>query len=168
MRHSWDALCWAVIITGLLIACSKKPKSTPSPAPEKDNGSVETAIADGGRGWTLEDMGMQKSRVVSVEFTPVYFGLNSAALKPQDVLHTLVDEVPSYRACHIQGHACPLGSTEYNLALGHHRAQSVVNYLRSAGVRTGFRITSYGEERPETHEPADYAVNRRVVVECEK
>ena len=49
----------------------------------------------------------------------------------------------------VEGHADERGSTEYNLALGQRRAESVRNYLANYGIGAD-RVTtlSYGEERP--------------------
>lgn len=159
------------LVICFLFACSKKPAPTPpGPAPEKDYGSEDAMIADGSRGRDLSEMGFQKSRVAGVEFSSILFGLNEVTplASSLETLHTLVDEAPKYKACRIEGHACPLGDTQYNEALGYHRAQAVLAYLRAAGVRTGFQVISYGEERPVTHELFEYNLNRRVVVECSK
>lgn len=49
----------------------------------------------------------------------------------------------------IEGHADERGSTEYNLALGNRRAESVRQFLAGFGLPGDrFAIISYGEERP--------------------
>ncbi len=49
----------------------------------------------------------------------------------------------------IQGHADERGTTDYNLALGQRRAQSVLDFMQTQGVPSSrIRIISYGEERP--------------------
>jgi peptidoglycan-associated lipoprotein len=49
----------------------------------------------------------------------------------------------------IEGHTCDIGSNEYNLALGEHRANRAKTYLESQGISTSRISTiSYGEERP--------------------
>lgn len=64
----------------------------------------------------------------------------------------------------VAGHADERGSTEYNLALGNRRAQSVVDFFVSFGLNANrFATVSYGEERPlvdESNEEA-WAQNRR-------
>ncbi len=64
----------------------------------------------------------------------------------------------------IEGHCDDRGTNEYNLALGHHRAESTMNYLIAQGVQSS-RITviSYGEERPLCAEPTEacWEKNRR-------
>ena len=49
----------------------------------------------------------------------------------------------------IEGHCDDRGSTEYNLALGDRRAQSVKNALTAAGVNASrIKTISYGKEKP--------------------
>jgi len=64
----------------------------------------------------------------------------------------------------IEGHCDERGTTEYNLALGERRANSVKKYLVSLGI-TSDRIStiSYGKERPldRGHNEQAWAKNRR-------
>jgi peptidoglycan-associated lipoprotein len=64
----------------------------------------------------------------------------------------------------IEGHCDDRGTNEYNLALGHHRAESTANYLVAQGIQQS-RITviSYGEERPLCTDDTEacWAKNRR-------
>jgi len=49
----------------------------------------------------------------------------------------------------IEGHCDDRGSTEYNLALGDQRAQSVKNALTTAGINASrIKTISYGKEKP--------------------
>jgi peptidoglycan-associated lipoprotein len=49
----------------------------------------------------------------------------------------------------VEGHCDDRGSTEYNLALGDQRAQSVKNALTTAGINASrIKIISYGKEKP--------------------
>jgi peptidoglycan-associated lipoprotein len=49
----------------------------------------------------------------------------------------------------VEGHACEIGTNEYNLALGERRANSAKMYLQGLGIDAGRLSTiSYGEERP--------------------
>jgi len=49
----------------------------------------------------------------------------------------------------VEGHADERGSTEYNLALGSRRAESVRAYLTGAGINASrLQATTYGESRP--------------------
>lgn len=64
----------------------------------------------------------------------------------------------------VEGHADERGGREYNLALGHKRAQAVVNALRLQGVvPAALEAVSFGKERPRAlgHDEAAWAQNRR-------
>ncbi len=63
----------------------------------------------------------------------------------------------------IEGHCDDRGTEEYNLHLGERRARSAKRYLEKLGA-SGFRVVSYGENRP-LHSPArseaQHSENRR-------
>ncbi len=64
-----------------------------------------------------------------------------------------------------EGHADERGSTEYNLALGSRRAESVREFLSGFGISADrFTTTSFGEERPVVNRSDEvaWAQNRRV------
>lgn len=66
----------------------------------------------------------------------------------------------------IEGHCDERGTREYNLALGHRRANAVYDYLTSLGVSANRMATiSYGKERPENpgSDETAWAANRRAV-----
>jgi peptidoglycan-associated lipoprotein len=65
----------------------------------------------------------------------------------------------------MEGHADERGSTEYNLALGSRRAQSVNDFLTGFGISGDrFTTTSFGEDRPLVNrsDEAAWTRNRRV------
>ena len=65
----------------------------------------------------------------------------------------------------LEGHADERGSTEYNLALGSRRAESVRDFLSGFGITANrFTTTSFGEERPAVNrsDESAWAQNRRV------
>jgi peptidoglycan-associated lipoprotein len=67
----------------------------------------------------------------------------------------------------LEGHTDPRGSREYNVALGEHRADSVLELLKSKGVNPDqIRMVSYGAERLAVpgHSEEDYQMDRRVVI----
>jgi peptidoglycan-associated lipoprotein len=67
-------------------------------------------------------------------------------------------------AIRIEGNADERGSTEYNLALGQKRAESVRRALKLVGVAdTQMETVSWGEERPKAtgHDEAAWSQNRR-------
>ena len=65
----------------------------------------------------------------------------------------------------IEGHCDERGTSEYNIALGDRRAESVKQFMADLGVASERLTTiSYGEERPldPAHNEAAWAINRRV------
>jgi peptidoglycan-associated lipoprotein len=65
----------------------------------------------------------------------------------------------------LEGHADERGSTEYNLALGSRRAESVREFLTGFGIASNrFTTTSFGEERPAVNRSDEtaWSQNRRV------
>ena len=65
----------------------------------------------------------------------------------------------------LEGHADERGSTEYNLALGSRRAESVRDFLSGFGISADrLMTTSFGEERPlvNSSDETSWAQNRRV------
>ena len=62
------------------------------------------------------------------------------------------------------GHCDERGTTEYNVALGQRRAESVRKYLTGLGLDAGkIKAVSYGKERPVDpgHNEAAWSKNRR-------
>ena len=65
----------------------------------------------------------------------------------------------------LAGHTDERGSREYNVALGEHRANTVAELMRMAGVNSQqVRVISYGKERPINlgHNEDSHSQNRRV------
>ena len=101
-------------------------------------------------------------------FQKVYFELDQSILSEdgeqalgQNV--QILQENPNIRI-EIQGHADQRGTTEYNLALGQRRAETVAKYLSVSGVDSSrLKVVSYGEERPLMEAPSEsaFSKNRR-------
>lgn len=75
-----------------------------------------------------------------------------------------------YSSVRVEGHADERGSTEYNLALGQRRADSVKKYLVNLGVSSSvLRTITYGEEKPIRggSGEANWAENRRAELVAE-
>lgn len=63
----------------------------------------------------------------------------------------------------VTGYCCPIGTEEYNMALGEKRAIAVKNILEQNGYTVG-AIKSMGEINPVSLNPDKYHLNRRCVV----
>lgn len=101
----------------------------------------------------------------------IYFDFDDSTLNDASrmSLQTSVDclKARNVGRVRVEGHADERGSTDYNLALGQRRAESVRSYLGKFGYSSSNVTTiSYGEERPAdpgTSE-ASWAHNRRVEI----
>jgi peptidoglycan-associated lipoprotein len=99
----------------------------------------------------------------------IYFDLDKSNIR-KDMSGDLTFDagvIKKYAAWKVQleGHADERGSTEYNLALGDRRAQSVKKFLTDYGIGADKITTiSYGKERPaaQGHNEAAWSKNRRV------
>jgi peptidoglycan-associated lipoprotein len=115
-----------------------------------------TVVVSDGRGNTATDtvnITVVAPAVKEFTFEDVHFDFDRNELRKDslailDSLAAAMLSNPKLRV-EIEGHACNIGTAEYNLALGERRALAVRTYLLSAGVAADrMRIISYGEERP--------------------
>jgi outer membrane protein OmpA-like peptidoglycan-associated protein len=123
------------------------------------NAAVRAAIAEElGRLRPLLDS-LQASRVeiiregdVSRYIVPVYFGFDSADVRPQDttVLRQVADvirQVYPEALVTISGFADPAGSVDYNLRLSRRRAEAVKAYMVQLGLPDRqFKAVGYGKD----------------------
>lgn len=97
----------------------------------------------------------------------MYFGLDEAGLS-EAAREALVAALPCLQkqsTIRLEGHADARGTTDYNLALGQRRAESVATFLVGQGIPPSrLPIVSFGEERPAdpAQTEAAWAKNRRV------
>ena len=159
-----------------LTACSSAavkpdPKSTaPAPvaAPESTQTPAQKAAAEyKAQGQVELDKALGKLNDVRV-----FFEFDAAALTKEAAAR--LTEVGEVLARHpeldvnIQGHADERGSSQYNLALGQKRAESVKKYLAQLGVKEGqIKAVSFGAEKPldPGHDEEAWKKNRRADVQ---
>lgn len=150
----------------LFAACSKTP------------GSADGMGADGGL--SAHGLGGLSSRFAGQDAGEMYttqaphnqiylFSYDNSALNDKYVpsVNAQADYLKSHPGARvlIAGNTDERGSREYNVALGEHRANTVADIMRMAGVdRQQMRVVSYGKERPVNlgHDEASHAQNRRV------
>lgn len=83
-----------------------------------------------------------------IQFAFDDYSLSSKAKENLEKLGSWISKNPKAKI-QVEGHACEVGTNEYNLALGERRANSAKKYLEGLGVGPGRLSTiSYGEERP--------------------
>jgi outer membrane protein OmpA-like peptidoglycan-associated protein len=128
-----------------------------------------TASADDGRGNDTAAAPLPVSE--DDVFEDVLFDFDSYRLRPEMLprLDPVIARLNTERdmALEIEGHACNIGTSEYNLALGERRATAVRDYLVQHGIAADRLSTvSYGEERPanDNGQEATRRLNRRAVL----
>ena len=108
------------------------------------------------------------ARCTDVNFTPVYFGLDSTVVSETEI--SKVDAVAQHlvenpnRVVIVDGHCDERGSNEYNMSLGESRATIIRNYLVDSSITPDrIQTRSFGEERPavEGQGEAIWSQNRR-------
>ena len=152
MQATIVSLAAVFLVTG----CTK-------PKPEE-----AVVVTDGGSSSSTDTSA--SSGLNSSSFSPetIYFGFDESNLSgsSQGKLALLATylQANTSAAVEIEGHCDERGSTEYNVALGMRRAQSVADYLINSGVNPSqINPVSYGEERPavEGHNESSWTQNRR-------
>ena len=98
----------------------------------------------------------------------VYFDYDRFDVKPSyvEVIKKIAQIMRENRTSKIllEGHSDERGTREYNLALGHKRAESVAKALKAEGInRQRMDTVSFGEEDPADNSPNEkgWAKNRR-------
>jgi len=97
------------------------------------------------------------------------FGVDKSALTPDAIV--IADKAAAYvqanpsRNVIIEGHACDLGTDDYNMALSQRRADAVKRYLVEQGIAADrVKTEAYGADAPVSFEPKKRRLNRRAVV----
>ncbi|MBA4156297.1 MAG: peptidoglycan-associated lipoprotein Pal [Gemmatimonadetes bacterium] len=165
-------------LVGLSLAgCRRRsPADTPMPVPAvgMEDAARERARADSIAAAEADRLSAQRAsaaeaaRVREMLTDLIYFEYDSEQLtaETQDRLRekaAILRANPGVRL-RVEGHADERGSTEYNLALGQRRAESVRTFLGGYGISEDrFNTISYGKERPlvEGTGEAAWARNRR-------
>jgi peptidoglycan-associated lipoprotein len=104
--------------------------------------------------------------VVELNLAAIHFEFDRSDIRPADarILEgnaAQLKENPMVNVL-VEGHCCPLGTSEYNMALGWRRANSAQDYLVKLGInRARLSTISYGEERLVTSMEDEYWRNRR-------
>lgn len=181
-KRRWFAMTALLMTVLMAVACAQKTVKTEGPA-AGGPGSMETAgTRDGSQGG--ETSPIERGQITGVEgetmtaaerqarerfvYDHIHFAYDSAVLSLE--AQTILREKARWlrdnpgASVIVEGHCDERGTTEYNLALGDRRAESVRSFLVNLGISAGRMTTvSYGEERPldAGHNEAAWAKNRR-------
>ncbi|MEO5689750.1 MAG: peptidoglycan-associated lipoprotein Pal [Burkholderiaceae bacterium] len=164
----------APVATALaLAACASTPVAPPTPAPVVTATSTSTTAAHAPAPMAAPSMAtplaayLDPNSLVSQQRS-VYFAYDESSYRPQD--KAVIELQGNYLAQHpdvrvsVSGNTDERGGSEYNLALGQRRAQSVKAALGLLGVKDAqVEAVSYGKEKPKAtgHDEAAWQQNRR-------
>jgi peptidoglycan-associated lipoprotein len=170
------AVAAPIAVVLALAACANKPvvQSAPSQAPVVT--ATQTPVGNAGQpAPTAPSIATPLSAAAYLDPNSpifqqrsVWFAYDNDALRPQD--KAVVELQGRYLAQHpdvrvtVAGNTDERGGSEYNLALGQRRAQSVKSALAVLGVKDAHvEATSYGKEKPKAtgHDEAAWQQNRR-------
>jgi len=103
---------------------------------------------------------------VELNLGTIHFDFDKSDIRPGDatILQGNYDQLMKAPGTHvtIEGYCDPIGTSEYNMALGMRRAESAKAYLVKLGADMNmFSTISFGEEKLVTTDPAKYELNRR-------
>lgn len=164
-----------VLVVGCSIALLAACSST-----RHGNGSYDATgmnqmnTADGAKAYGAgqgDNYGDQNGGASGLAKRVYYFDFNSFEVHQQD--RPAVVANADYLVAHpqakiiLEGHTDPRGSREYNIALGEHRANAVLEIMKERGVNPNqVRVVSYGAERPAVpgHSEQDFQLDRRAVI----
>jgi peptidoglycan-associated lipoprotein len=96
----------------------------------------------------------------------IHFDFDKSDIRPGDatILQGNYDVLSKASGTHvtIEGYCDPIGTSEYNMALGMRRAESARAYLVKLGADMSmFSTISFGEEKLVTTDAAQFEMNRR-------
>jgi peptidoglycan-associated lipoprotein len=154
----------AVAVLGLGAGCShpQKVAAAPPAARAKMAAAVPVAKAAAPVAMAARPADTGKSK----EDDAIYFDFDSAVVRDdaRPVLQEVASTVRDRGRLRVEGNCDELGTVEYNLALGEHRARATKDYLVHLGVPSEHIATvSYGSQRPRYpgHDDGAHARNRR-------
>ncbi len=159
-----------LIVVAALNGCQRKVVTTEDTLSQAPEGQTSTTGTGDSAGWREEDISSSGTQGVdsAAEFTTadgvlmnrerfinadIFFEFDSSTLsaEAESILRAKAEWMrrnPSLSIV-IEGHCDNRGTTEYNLALGERRAESVKRFLIDLGIaETRIRTISFGEERP--------------------
>lgn len=173
MLKTTRLLTLSAVMLSVVIAsgCHRHPNANGSDLQAKnENGASSGQTYAGGAGMTGQ---FGPDGALSANET-YHFSFDSAAVREEDAPR--VKQQGSYIASNetakvrLEGHTDERGSREYNIGLGHRRANSVKQTMEAQGARpTQIEAVSYGAERPIAQGQSEeaYAENRRVELSYE-
>jgi peptidoglycan-associated lipoprotein len=136
-----------------VVGCPKKcvPPPEPVPPPPPPDTMVEKPI---------------EPKKVELNLAAIHFDFDKSDIRAGDatILQGNYDQLkaaPNAKVT-IEGYCDPIGTSEYNMALGMRRAEAAKAYFSKLGADVNmFSTISYGEEKLVTQDEKQFELNRR-------
>lgn len=158
----------SVLLVSLLAACaSNKPAEVAAPAAATEAAAAAPVAETAKEAAPATTDALDDASSILAKRS-AFFDFDKSAVKAED--KPAVQAHGQYLATHadrkvvVEGNADERGSSEYNLALGHRRAESVKKMLIVSGAKASqISTASFGEEKPRAagHNEAAWSQNRR-------
>lgn len=158
----------SVLLVSLLAACaSNKPAEVAAPAAASE-APAAAPVAEAAKEVAPATTDALDDASSILAKRSAFFDFDKSAVKAED--KPAVQAHGQYLATHadrkvvVEGNADERGSSEYNLALGNRRAESVKKMLIVSGAKASqISTASFGEEKPRAtgHNEAAWSQNRR-------
>ncbi len=136
-----------------MVGCPKKcvPPTEPVPTPPPPD--------------TLTEKPVEPAKV-EFNLATIHFDFDKSDIRAGDatILQGNYDQLKKApkASVSIEGYCDPIGTSEYNMALGMRRAESAKSYLVKLGADMNmFSTISFGEEKLVTQDEAQFELNRR-------
>ena len=103
---------------------------------------------------------------VELNLASIHFDFDKSDIRPLDATilqgnYVMLQDAPGVQVT-LEGYCDPIGTSEYNMALGMRRAEAAKSYLVELGADGNmFSTISFGEEMLVTQDEAQFELNRR-------
>jgi peptidoglycan-associated lipoprotein len=136
-----------------MVGCPKKCVTPPEPVPPPPPPD------------TMTEKPIEPKKIES-NLATIHFDFDKSDIRSGDatILQGNYDQLKTATGAQvtIEGYCDPLGTSEYNMALGMRRAESAKSYLVKLGASMNmFSTISYGEEKLVTQDETQFELNRR-------
>lgn len=149
-------------ISLMAAACgSAEPESPPPVVPQPQPVATQPAVVATG------DAVLEGDRIKIAK--PIYYDTDKHTIRPEsfpvlDAVAKVIMDHPEITMVYVEGHTDSQGNFEHNKKLSESRAEAVVTYLVTKGVKTPMQAPGYGATAPMCFTPDDACLqlNRRV------
>ncbi len=142
-----------VLLVLTMVGCPKKcvPPPEPVPPPPPPDTMTEKPI---------------EPKKIELNLATIHFDFDKSDIRAGDAKilsgdYDQLKQAPNAKVT-IEGYCDPIGTSEYNMALGMRRAESAKSYLVKLGADMNmFSTISFGEEKLVTQDESQFELNRR-------